>query len=279
MKKHVFTVSVVLVFAVGLSILLYPAVSDYVNSLSQTRVISKYQDGAARLSGDDCREILEAARAFNEKLRLTNNRFSVYNELIQEDDMRGYLSAFDFTHTGNIGAIKIDAIDVNLPIYLGTDEGVLQIGAGLFEGSSLPVGGAGTHSIISGHTGLPSSTLFTNLDRLVIGDTFTLTVLKNTLTYKVDDIKVVKPEEVNHLAIDPGEDYCTLLTCTPYGVNSHRLLVRGRRVFPEAAAEATQANSRDLTFEAAVAALMLLAAALAIYKTARKIRYRLLAAQ
>ena len=263
MKKKLVRIALISIMLVGLSVMLYPAVSDYLNSFRQSRVIASYKDNAAQLSGTDCRELLESAREYNKKLVYKNNRFT-----FTDKDMKELLSAFDFTGTGNIGVVNIGAIGVSLPIYLGTSEGVLQIGTGLFEGSSLPVGGAGTHSVILGHRGLQSSMLFTNLDKLAIGDTFTLQVLTDTLTYEIDQIEIVTPYDFSLLSIDPDEDYCTLLTCTPYGVNSHRLLVRGRRVFPGGA---LRANSRDDSRVAQAAALLLLFAAAFILKNARAI--------
>jgi len=231
MKKRVITVIVLaLLFLAGLSILLYPVVSDYVNSRSQTRVISRFREDLSKLSEKDYSDLLEAAREYNERLLNKANRFYL-NE--NEEELAEYYSMLDFTGRGIIGTLEIEVIKVILPVYLGTQEGVLQVGIGHLEGSSLPIGGIGTHSVISGHRGLPSSTLLTNADRLAVGDVFVLKILNETLVYEIDQRKIVEPGDFNDLGIDPEMDYCTLLTCTPYGINSHRLLLRGIRIFPE----------------------------------------------
>jgi len=226
-KRIILTIALILLFLTGLSVLLYPVVSNYVNSLSQSRVISRYTANLAQLSSSDYEELLEAAREYNKRLMTKSNRF-----FMKQSDLDEYHNILDFTGLGVIGTLEIDAIKVKLPIYLGTSEGVLQEGIGHLEGSSLPVGGIGTHSVISGHRGLPSSTLLTNADKLKIGDIFVVKVLNETLTYEIDHIVIVEPEDIEYLGIDENEDYCTLMTCTPYGINSHRLLLRGFRTFP-----------------------------------------------
>jgi len=228
MKKYIITIAVILLFFVGLSVLLYPVVSDYMNSLSQSRVIAEFNDALVKLSETDYSGIINAAREYNERLMHKANRFSFTEEELEE-----YYSILDFTGKRVIGTLEINSIKVKLPIYLGTEEEVLQVGLGHFEGTSLPVGGAGTHSVISGHRGLPSSTLLTNVDQLDIGDIFMLTILNETLTYEIDHKVIVEPDNLSYLTIDPDKDYCTLSTCTPYGINSHRLLLRGSRIFPE----------------------------------------------
>jgi len=215
----------VVVFLVGLSILLYPVVSDYFNSLDQSRAIRQYFSSLENLSDRDYSELFEAAHEYNEGLLRKSNRF-----VMNAEELAEYMSLLNPTGMNIIGTLEIDVIDVHLPIYHGTDEGVLQIALGHLEGSSLPVGGLGTHAVITGHRGLPSSTLLTNLDRMAIGDTFKINVLRETLTYMVDQMIIVEPHETAELAIVAGSDYCTLVTCTPYGINTHRLLVRGRRV-------------------------------------------------
>ena len=209
MKKHLPTLCMVLVFVVGLSLLLYPTISDYWNSFHQTQVISGYGDSVARLDEISYDYVWQAARQYNADLLKEDNRF-----FPTEDMHERYLSL----------------LSVRLPIYHSTDEAVLQVAVGHIEGSSLPVGGAGTHCLLSGHRGLPSAKLFSSLDQMAVGDVFMLHVLDETLTYEVDQILVVLPEEISELEIDPEQEYCTLVTCTPYGVNSHRLLVRGHRV-------------------------------------------------
>ena len=247
MKKRKYILNIlnaviVLTAVIILSVALYPSVSDYVNALSQTRTIAKYIDEVMSLNDDEAKALLEEARAYNESLRLKPDRFKFTAEETAE-----YKKLLN-TGRGVIGILVVDKIGVKLPIYHGTDEAVLQVGVGHLHGSSLPVGGAGTHSIITGHTGLPSSTLLTNLDRLNEGDTFMLHVLGETLTYQVDQIRIVEPDKMQTLEIEKDMDYCTLVTCTPYGVNSHRLLVRGHRIenAPNSNWEAIYADARRL---------------------------------
>ena len=219
------TILLLLVFLAGLSLLLYPTVSDWWNSLHQTRAITGYAEQVADLDDELYDRLLEEARAYNETLAGKADRFSLSDEELEE-----YEQLLSVEGTEVIGYIRIDKIDVYLPIYHGTSDAVLQAGVGHLEGSSLPVGGESTHAVISGHRGLPSADLFTDLDQLEEGDTFVITVLDETLTYEVDQIRIVEPTDFSELAIVEGEDYCTLMTCTPYGINTHRLLVRGHRV-------------------------------------------------
>ena len=215
----------VVIFLAGLAVILYPAVSDYINSQKHTRTVDEYLKAVENLSEWDYTELLEAAHEYNRKLLKKPNRF-----VMTAEDMAEYKSLLDPSRLGVMGMLEIEEIDIYLPIYHGTDEGVLQIGLGHLEGTSLPVGGLGTHAVITGHRGLPSSTLLTSLDRVILGDTFTIKVLGETLIYRVDQITVVEPHETAALAIDLNEDYCTLVTCTPYGINTHRMLVRGYRL-------------------------------------------------
>jgi len=224
MKKTIFTLVIVLVFLVGLSVMLYPYVADYFNSIRQSRVVAQYYRDLETLTQEDFSELFAVARVYNEKLIRKTNRFILTDEEIEE-----YQRLLNPFGNGIMGTLIIDAIDVRLPIYHGTDAGVLQIGAGHFEGTSLPIGGPGTHAVITGHRGLPTATLLTKLDRMAIGDTFVLDVLNETMTYMVDQILVVEPYEMDALVIEAGKDMCTLITCTPYGINSHRMLVRGQR--------------------------------------------------
>ena len=230
MKKRIILTfaALVLLFLTGLSVMLYPLVSDYMNSLSQSRVIAQYSRELLNLSEADYSDIINSANEYNQSLMTKQNRFTMTAEELKE-----YRSILDFTHSGVIGTLEIPVIKVKLPIYLGTEESTLQVGLGHLEGSSLPVGGPGTHSVISGHRGLPSSTLLTNADQLDIGDTFTLNILNEKLTYQIDHKVTVLPDDFSYLGIDPDKDYCTLLTCTPLGINSHRLLLRGSRISPE----------------------------------------------
>jgi sortase A len=225
MKKHKTTILLIAVLLVGLSVLLYPTVSDYVNSLTQSRVVSGYTDAVAALEREDYGTFLDAARAYNATLADKDNRF-----LLDNTEKTEYEAILSVGGRGVIGYVEIPKIKVTLPIYHGTNEAVLQVGVGHLEGSSFPVGGLGTHAVITGHRGLPSAQLLSNIDRLAPGDRFMITVLDELLTYEVDQIIVVEPQDLAPLALEPGADYVTLVTCTPYGVNSHRLLVRGWRV-------------------------------------------------
>lgn len=224
-KKNISTIILVLIFFVGLSLLLYPTISDYWNSFHQSRAIATYAEAVAELDDEDYEKMWQDAEAYNQKLSNQPNRWN-----LTEEEEEEYNRILDIGGTGIMGYIEIPEIKVSLPIYHGTDEGVLQIAVGHIPGSSLPVGGIGTHSVVSGHRGLPSAKLFTNLDELDEGDVFMIRVLDETLTYEVDKISIVEPDDLTGLEIDPELDLCTLVTCTPYGVNSHRLLVRGHRI-------------------------------------------------
>lgn len=224
MKKNKSTIILILVFFVGLSVMLYPTISDYVNQLHQTRAVANYAADVDKLSDADYTAYFEAADAFNAQIAADPDA------LYFPDRFPSYESTLDVTGTGIMGYITIEKIGVELPIYHGTSDAVLQVAAGHLEGTSLPVGGASTHAVISAHRGLPSAKLFTNLDQLEVGDTFTITVLDRTLTYEVDNISIILPTETDSLKVVDGKDYVTLMTCTPYGINTHRLLVRGHRV-------------------------------------------------
>lgn len=224
MKKHLSTIILVLLMLTGICLMLYPSASDYWNSLHQSRAIAGYVEDVAELDTAQNEEMWKAAADYNETLA----RKGIHWGLTEEEEQL-YESLLDVTGTGIMGYIDIPKIRVSLPIYHGTDEAVLQIAIGHLEGSSLPVGGVSSHCVISGHRGLPSAKLFTDLDEMETGDRFLLHVLNETLTYEVDQIRIVEPEDMENLVIEEGQDYCTLVTCTPYGVNSHRLLVRGHR--------------------------------------------------
>ena len=224
MRKNLSTIILILIFLVGLSVMLYPSVSDAVNRKHQSRAVAGYAEEVEQRSDADYQTYFDAADAYNRQLNTTPNAF------YKPDLVSGYAQTLDISGTGIMGYITIPKISVELPIYHGTDEGVLQVAAGHLEGSSLPVGGAGTHAVISAHRGLPSAKLFTNLDELEVGDRFTITVLNRVLTYEVDQISIVLPTEIDQLLPTEGMDYVTLMTCTPYGINTHRLLVRGKRV-------------------------------------------------
>ena len=228
MKKHLSTLLLVAVFLLGVCILLYPTASDYWNSLHQTRAIGAYEDALAGMTRRDYDAAFQQAEDYNRALAALDAPMSEYQSL--SDAGMDYEEILNINGVGIMGYIDIDAIGVELPIYHGTSPDVLNVAVGHLEGSSLPIGGEGSHCVLSAHRGLPSARLFTDLDQLQEGDTFTITVLDRLLTYEIDQILIVEPEQVDALAITPGEDYCTLVTCTPYGINTHRLLVRGRRV-------------------------------------------------
>jgi sortase A len=225
MKKRKYNIILLVVFFVGLSLLAYPTVSDYWNSFHQSKAIADYSESVSALNNEDYEEVLDEARAYNKELLNKADRF-----LLTEEEEETYQNELAVSDTGIMGYVEIPSINVKLPIYHGTDEGTLQVAVGHIEGSSLPVGGASTHCVLSGHRGLPSAKLFTDLDQLVEGDYFMLQVLDETLTYEVDQILIVDPDDLEPLAIEEGKDYCTLVTCTPYGINTQRLLVRGHRV-------------------------------------------------
>lgn len=211
-------------FLVGVSVLLYPAFSDYWNSKTQSRAIVNYESVLEHLKPEDYSAIFQAAYDYNDALR------EVDFPLRDFEQVPGYYDTLKVEGTTIIGYVKIDKIGVELPFYHGTSEQVLSRGVGHLEGTSLPVGGTSTHSVMSAHRGLPTAKLFTDLDRLEMGDTFQIIVLDQILTYQVDQIKIITPREVDDLQIVEGKDYCTLFTCTPYGINTHRLLVRGIRI-------------------------------------------------
>lgn len=219
-----------LIFLAGMALLLYPTFSNWWNERHQSRAIASYQEIVEQNGDETNNEALAAAEAYNERLREERGSGRMTLSNLTDEQTQEYNQLLDVTGSGIIGYVRIPKIDVMLPIYHGTDEAVLQVAIGHIEGSSLPVGGKGTHTVISGHRGLPSARLFTDIDSLGEGDVFMITVLDRKITYQVDQILTVLPNETDALAIDPDEDYCTLVTCTPYGINSHRLLVRGHRI-------------------------------------------------
>lgn len=225
MRKHISTIILCITFITGLSLLLYPTVSNYWNAQHQTQAVVDYTQRIEKM--DDSEKVAEIDKAKGYNLSLVDNgrRFSPSKE---EDEL--YRSILSIDDNGMIGYITIPELRLKLAIYHGVDESVLQVGIGHIEGSSLPVGGEGTHCVLSGHRGLPSAKLFTDIDKLELGDVFMLHVYDEVLTYEVDQILIVEPEDYSALAIEEGKDYCTLVTCTPYGINTHRLLVRGHRV-------------------------------------------------
>ena len=230
MKKHLSTIILVLVLVLGLGIMLYPTVSDWWNSFHQTRAIASYSDTVATMDNEIYDQLWQEAEAYNAALAQKANPY-----FFTEEDQALYDSTLNVSGTGIMGYIDIPEIKCTLPIYHGTSEAVLQVGVGHIEGSSLPVGGEGTHCVLSGHSGLPSAVLFTHLEDLDIGDLFTLQIMDETLTYEVDRFNRVLPHEMELLTIEEGKDSCTLVTCTPYGINTHRLLVHAHRVANESA--------------------------------------------
>ena len=264
-KKNWSNIILIVVFFVGLSVLLYPTVSDYWNSLHQSRAIATYSDAVEEMDTSDYERMWAEADAYNEKLYESGHGLG-----LAEDEKKEYDSILDVSGTGIMSYIEIPSIKCSLPIYHGTDEAVLQIAVGHIEGSSLPVGGVNTHCVLSGHRGLPSAKLFSDLDKLEEGDLFMIRTLDQTLTYEVDQIRIVLPEEIDDLKIVDlevieGKDLCTLVTCTPYGINTHRLLVRGHRVANQedaenirVTAEAMQVDTRIVAAFVAVPILLVL---------------------
>ncbi len=225
MKRKITGIIFGILFLVGLGILLYPTVSDKWNAYRQSQLISSYEEAVAELDQETYDEIWAAAHQYNEALWTKGDRYT-----FSEEDQAEYEAQLNVAGNGIMGSIEIPAINCSLPVYHGTEDDVLQIAIGHLEGTSLPVGGESTHCVLSGHRGLPSAKLFTNLDQVKEGDIFLLKILGETLTYEIDQILTVLPEQMEALNLAKGEDYCTLVTCTPYGVNTHRLLVRGKRI-------------------------------------------------
>ena len=228
MKKRTgspITLLLILILLAGVSLLLYPTVSDYWNSFHQSRAIASYAEQVANIDDAQYEELWDAAQDYNQSLLHRPNDL-----LLSDEQQEIYKSLLDFGGNGIMGYIEIPMIDVMLPIYHGTKESVLQIAVGHLDWTSLPVGGAGSHCVLSGHRGLPSARLFTDLDKLKVGDVFMLHVLNEILTYEIDQILIVEPQDTDPLLIEPGKDLCTMITCTPYGINSHRMLVRGHRI-------------------------------------------------
>ena len=224
LKKNGLTLILLLILLIGAGMIAYPTFADWWNSFHQSRAVASYAEEVASMNTEEYEKIIRKAEAYNRKLAATGIRWTM-----EEDEEKEYEEQLNIGTSGIMGYIDIPKVDVMLPIYHGIDEAVLQVAIGHIPGSSLPVGGKGSHCIISGHRGLPSARLFTDIDKLVEGDTFTITVLNQTLTYEVDQIRTVEPTDLSELQIEKGKDYLTLVTCTPYGINTHRLLVRGHR--------------------------------------------------
>ena len=226
MRKDTPTVIFVLLLIISALIFFYPDFSDYWNSLHQTEVITDYEESMKDLDEEDYTEIFDLAQKYNEDLASSNAHGYKNGEPVNKD----YVSLLNPNDTNMMGYVTIDKIDVDLPIYHGTADSALAIGAGHLEGSSLPIGGESSHTVITGHRGLATATLFTDLNEVEVGDVFTLSILSKIFTYKVDQILIVEPKEIDNISIIDGEDYCTLVTCTPYGINTDRILVRGTRI-------------------------------------------------
>lgn len=249
MKRNLSTILLFVVFFIGLSLLLYPTVSDYWNSFHQSRAIATYAEAVANIDQENYDHLWQAAEEYNQNIP---NRQNPY--IMSDAETAEYLGLLDLSHNGIMGYIEIPSIGCSLPIYHGVDPAVLQIAVGHIEWTSLPVGGESTHCVLSGHRGLPSAKLFTDLDQMEKGDTFIMRVLDETLTYEVDQILIVEPQDVEALKIVEGEDLCTLVTCTPYGVNTHRLLVRGHRVENQAEAATIRVTADALQIEPVIVA-------------------------
>lgn len=228
MKKHLSTILLFLVFFIGLSLLLYPSFADWWNSFHQSRAVASYIEQVASMDNDQYQEIWSAAWDYNRSLIDRPNDY-----LLSDEQRQHYNTLLNVGGNGIMGYIEVPKLDIVYPVYHGTDEAILQIAIGHLDWTSMPVGGESSHCVVSGHRGLPSARLFTDLDQMEVGDTFLLRVLDEVLTYEVDQILIVEPHVTEDLLIVEGEDLCTLVTCTPYGINSHRMLVRGHRIATE----------------------------------------------
>ena len=242
-----------IVLLVAFSVLLYPTFSSYLNEKNGSKVVSYYDEESVKLSKAEKEQMLEEARAYNKEMLGNIDLIDPFSQEDTEIDAR-YESLLNVDGSGMMGYIRIPKINIELPIYHGTSEAVLQAGVGHFWGTSLPVGGESTHTVLTGHRGLPTKTLFTNMDKLEVGDIFYIKVLDETLAYQIDQILTVLPEETDGLSIEPGKDYATLVTCTPFAINTHRLLVRGERIpYEEATKQEPDTNIKpELSFTAKV---------------------------
>lgn len=254
-KRHLITLILVLIGLIGAGLIAYPSFSNWWNTFHQARAVASYAEAVANLDREDYDRIIGEAQAYNARLAETGIIWQLNDAQLQE-----YKSILDINGSGIMGYIDIPKIHITLPIYHGIDDSVLQVAIGHLTGTSLPVGGEGSHCVVSGHRGLPSARLFTDLDKIVEGDTWTINVLDRTLTYEADQIRVVEPTDLSNLQIEKGQDYCTLVTCTPYGINTHRLLVRGHRI-PNAQGDANvvaDALQIETTYVAAFVAVPIL---------------------
>lgn len=249
-KKQIpITVILVLTFMIGLSLVLYPSISNYLNELNGSKTIGEYAEAVSRLSEEDYRVLWQEAEEYNKALLRRQNGYVLDDTLKKQ-----YSQLLNINDNGVMGYIEIPSIEVNLPVYHGVEDNILQVAVGHLEWTSLPVGGESTHCVLSGHRGLPSAKLFTNLDKLDEGDVFLLRVLNEVLTYEVDQILIVEPNDSKDLQIVKGQDYCTLVTCTPYGINSHRLLVRGHRIENDEGADRIRITAEAMQIEPLIVA-------------------------
>ncbi len=224
MQSRKSTIILLISFFIGLSVLLYPAISSYWNSKTQSEAIVDYEAMLANYKPEDYSAVFEEADRYNRELA------ALENPILNHREVEGYQDILNLSGIGMMGYVTVPKISQELPVYHGTSDAVLSVAAGHFEGTSLPIGGDSTHSVVSAHRGLPTAVLFTHLDRMEVGDTFYFTILDRTITYEVDQIRIVEPHDTSLIQIEDGKDYCTLLTCTPYGINTQRLLVRGHQV-------------------------------------------------
>ena len=266
MKRDKVGIFLVLMLFIGVCGLLYPSVSQYWNSKTQTRAVDNYQEILNSLKQEDYEVFFQEADRYNVELSELKNPLLNYRQL------DGYNEILNINGNGIMGYVSIPKLGVEIPIYHGISAEVLNVACGHLEGTSLPVGGENTHCVLSAHRGLPHAKLFTDLDKLEVGDTFTLTVLNRTLTYQVDQIKVVRPDEIDDVQLVAGKDLCTLLTCTPYGINSHRLLVRGTRI--ENAAPVLYVTSNAYRIDSLVATPVVAAPILLILLIVLMVKYR-----
>ena len=266
MKRDKVGILLVLMLFIGVCVLLYPSLSQYWNSKTQTRAVENYQDILDSLKEEDYSALFSQAEDYNAAL------FQLEDPLYDFSQLEGYDEILDVSGTGIMGYISIPKIGIELPVYHGTSPEVLNIACGHLQGTSFPVGGENTHPLLSAHRGLPHARLFTDLDKMEIGDVFTFTVLDRVVTYQVDQIKVIRPDEIDDVRIIEGEEHCTLLTCTPYGINSHRLLVRGTRI--ENAAPVLHVTSNAYRIDSLVATPVVAAPILLVLLIILMIKYR-----
>lgn len=277
-KRKIFDMIRILVLLIAFCVLLYPTVSNYLYEKNSSKVVSRYDEEVMKLSSEEKQQMLEEARRYNEEMTENLDLLDPFSPVRDEMDAR-YAALLNVDGDGMMGYVRIPKIDLELPVYHGTSESVLQSGVGHFEGTSLPVGGESTHTVLTGHRGLPSKLLFTELDELDVGDVFYIRILGEILAYEVDQILTVLPEDTGELSIVPGEDYATLVTCTPYAINTHRLLVRGHRVpYEEAIAKEADevGHGLKIPFEVTVLliAFIVLAAVFAVWMIMRNKRIK-----